>query len=530
MESCHGEVCAGVYPNLTMASPDDILAQYGPEPEAKPKDEHGFLFSNVGGDLKFNPWESVKNFMGYRAPPGALSTSGDDAPIRNSMDTAGWLGISGLGLNWAGAVPANAAGIFGGRLGAKNLADQGIMAPQKAIEMAERMKAAGATKEEIWRETAGLMSREDPRFSGVHYGKDYNPRFEIPDKDASWPERMLDTYERRQEAVTQPGETLEHPLLYAAYPEMRNIPMEGVARSQLPSGGVFDPGLIMPGDLFKAQIAAQGPTPERARQVALHELQHATQFKENHARGSNPEIAPSVMNMSDPGIREAMVDFENVKRALDRKDLDHTTEQRLLDEYFRIGGYLKQAGQTEGYRRSAGETEARNVEKRARMTPEQLRNRPPWETQDVPDAQQILEMYGAPPARADGGSVEPDHAAMSDMGSSMQYAPLNLENLLRAGAVRVTHPGDGKGGYEQSTDPDAYSIVSHYNDQHSNGMTQQWPDKPESYSAAADAINKPGPLYDGKYQQILWSAQQKGLPESEIFLNARASGGRVRKI
>lgn len=393
-----------------MADPDDILRQYGPDPLPYPEEQpsyappkppappsnDGMLFSLKDGELKFNPWESVKNFMSYRAPPGALSTSGDDAPIRNSMDTAGWLGLSGLGLNWAGAVPANAAGIFGGRLGAKNLAEQGIMAPQKAIEMAERMKAAGATRDEIWRETAGLMGREDPRFSGVHYGKDANPRFEIPDKDARWPERMLDTYERRQEAVTQPGETLEHPLLYSAYPEMRNIPMEGVAREQLPIGGSFYSGMRMPGDLSKAQIAAQGSTPERARQAALHELQHAAQFTENHAKGSNPDIAKPVVDMSHPQMGQAMDAVAGLQKRLDNA-VPGTSEHEWLQKQIAEGmQFIEQFAQDIGYRRSAGETEARNVEKRARMTPEQLRNRAPWETQDVPDAQQILEMYGDP--------------------------------------------------------------------------------------------------------------------------------------
>lgn len=67
-----------------------------------PRDEHGFLFSKVGGELKFNPYEAIKNFMSYRAPPGALSTSGDNTPIRNAADAAGWVGLSGMGLNWAG--------------------------------------------------------------------------------------------------------------------------------------------------------------------------------------------------------------------------------------------------------------------------------------------------------------------------------------------------------------------------------------------------------------------------------------------
>lgn len=89
---------------------DRILNQYGPQ-----DDEHGFLFSRVGGDLKFNPYEAIKKFMAYRAPPGALSTSGDDTPVRDAADVAGWVGMSGLGLNAFGAVPANALGSAGAK-------------------------------------------------------------------------------------------------------------------------------------------------------------------------------------------------------------------------------------------------------------------------------------------------------------------------------------------------------------------------------------------------------------------------------
>lgn len=85
------------------------------------KDEHGFLFSNVGGELKFSPYEAIKNFMAYRAPPGALSTSGDDTPVRHAADVAGWVGLSGLGLNAFGAVPANAVGSAGGKLAGQRI-------------------------------------------------------------------------------------------------------------------------------------------------------------------------------------------------------------------------------------------------------------------------------------------------------------------------------------------------------------------------------------------------------------------------
>lgn len=46
------------------------------------------------------------------------------------------------------------------------------------------------------------------------------------------------------------------------------------------------------------------------------------------------------------------------------------------------------------YDRSAGEVEARNVQVRADMTPEQRRATPPWLTQDVPFEKQFVQQYG----------------------------------------------------------------------------------------------------------------------------------------
>ncbi len=39
---------------------------------------------------------------------------------------------------------------------------------------------------------------------------------------------------------------------------------------------------------------------------------------------------------------------------------------------------------------SAGEVEARNVEKRLNMTPDQRKASPPWATEDIPTSQQIV--------------------------------------------------------------------------------------------------------------------------------------------
>lgn len=109
-------------------------------------------------------------------------------------------------------------------------------------------------------------------------------------------------------------------------------------------------------------------------------------------------------------------------------------------------------------------------------------------------------------------------ALMSDRGNSIQQMPIDYEALLRAGALRITQPGDGKGGFIASNDPEQFSIVSAYNDAGENSVTRNWPDKPESYATALRDLreNSAGPLYDGKYRQMLWSAQQKGL--SNYFL------------
>ncbi len=369
---------------------ENILRQYAPQDQ----DEHGFLVSRVGGQLKFNPWEAVKSFMGHQGSPGSASTSGDLQPIRDAADVAGWAMSPSLGLNWAGMGPSNSVGIFGGRLGADTLAQQGIPAPKKAIEMAERMRAAGANPDEIWRETASMMQREDPRFSAVHFGKDEMPRFEIPDYNAQWPQRMEDAFARRAEAVTAPHERLDHPLLWSAYPELQEMPFRAVARPNKPMEGLFQaPDSAHPA----GYIEVAGSSPERARRAALHEYSHGVANVEGHARGSNPLIAPAVFDDTNPQIRGALADRKRLQELFDTTALNHPDMPAIVAEMHNLNEFLHKGAAFEGYRRSAGETEARNVEARMRMKPTELRAKPPWETQDIPDVKQILDLYRREP-------------------------------------------------------------------------------------------------------------------------------------
>jgi len=117
-----------------------------------------------------------------------------------------------------------------------------------------------------------------------------------------------------------------------------------------------------------------------------------------------------------------------------------------------------------------------------------------------------------------GGS--PDEQArldmlMGDLGNNIQQMPLDYEKLLRAGALRITQPGTVMGSPAGASDPEDYSIVSAYNDAYPDSYTRGWADKPESYETALRALreNSLGPLYDGKYRQLLWGAQQKGVTD-----------------
>ena len=123
----------------------------------------------------------------------------------------------------------------------------------------------------------------------------------------------------------------------------------------------------------------------------------------------------------------------------------------------------------------------------------------------------------APRAYRDGNNVRPSDAYFNDL-TVGTYPPLNAKNLIKSGAMRVTQPGNGRdGGFDESDDPEMWSLVSHANDTHPDSQTRAWPDKPSSYESASRMLNEPG-MSAGKYRQLVWSAQQRGMPARDMYL------------
>jgi hypothetical protein len=247
-----------------------------------------------------------------------------------AMDLA--MALAGGGTSFA---QKGAAGIFGGRL-AKT-------ADQSALSMAEQMAERGMDRKQIWDAT------------GWFKGADGKWKFEIPDDTAKL---TLKGNPNNPDLHGQgPLNTiLSHPDLFDAYPGLGKIESEIADSSLLRPWGIYryNHRPIIGGQKIEARGGEGGPL--QTKQVALHEVQHGVQIAEGFAEGSHPS------RLRDVAIRAG-------------------TPADKIDEAI-----------YEAYRRHAGEVEARNVENRMQMTPDERRKFPPWVTQDIPDEQQIVRL------------------------------------------------------------------------------------------------------------------------------------------
>lgn len=332
-------------------------------------------------------------------------TSGDTQGVEDAFNVAGAAMMGGL----AAPKPASSSlGMFGGRLGAENLAKAGERRPLSAIEMAERLKAEGASREAIYAQTNELLNGSP--YAGVHYPKDGKARFEIDDSGF----RLTDG--------NTVGSAVEHPQYLAAYPSHADIPF---FRKQ-GGGGLYNGNGIV--------VGSDGKTPGS---YTLHELQHAIQKDEGFASGTNPlterfaaaaadtrpkeirSMAERLREESDAAMRDAErlrseadnyrswnpfdkskdklaeQSMQALQRARDLRSTEHDLQMKAIAA---DGKAWNEADGYSRYYRSAGENESRAVQNRMDLTPDQRRARAPWLDYDVPEANQIV--------RFDNGGVQ----------------------------------------------------------------------------------------------------------------------------
>lgn len=298
--------------------------------------------------------------------------------------------------------------------------------------IAEDMEKAGAGRDQIWKET------------GWFKGNDGNWKFEIPDNDL----------QVRPDAAMRGKGVLDDFVSDAdaggAYPELAKIPTK---RGE---------GYYQPPEQFADEEVSFSGRGQKARSVIAHERQHAIQDMEGFATGESNNPTKFAFDAPYQAKWDAIVkEKREIMNAVDIGDLRkrQSKGERISPNE---APYLERFNELEAqqqpmmrdlllspedtYRRSAGEVEARNVQKRLDMTPEERRRTPPWVTQDTPDDKQVISIQrgggrkSAPPAQAGfsfgGGGKGPPNALktgpVKKPGPQMSRAAEEATRELRA--------------------------------------------------------------------------------------------------
>lgn len=254
---------------------------------------------------------------------------------------------------------------------------------KEAAFKAAKMEKAGKTPQEIWEAT------------GTARGLDNNWRQEIPDNLAvsyQKPDQMdlLNQYsqqifgkrygelpfgekglgDQRQKIVDlvnadlkqydKIGTSLKHPELYKSYDDLQNIDLfQNRATSR---SGEFNTNKGNP------YIVSYAPNESELKSNLLHELQHGIQLKESWGLGGSPEefLQPNKQKLNDLAKqlnemalakKEATPEYLSLEQQF--KKLTAENPPKTLDEAMEM------------YKKLSGEAEARLVQNRMNLTPEE---------------------------------------------------------------------------------------------------------------------------------------------------------------
>lgn len=310
----------------------------------------------------------------------------------------------GAGLNAMGVIPDVGTGMKAIFLGAASR-----LADHEALGLAKAMIKKGASRGDVLRDTGWFQQHGDWKY-------------EIDDSKAGLTEPARDQllsmssggphgqFGGPEDVGRGADELFNHPELFRSHPQLGEMPVH----AQLDygsAGGAFHPD---------TGINVTGGKTDDVTDIGLHELQHAAQHAEGFPRGGSPADNSLVREARQVGERANMVysDLTAQRRAFADQEIGDIMRDDSIDPRERLArltaahdkwtaanpddarmrhaamNALDTKGPRAGYKHLAGEVEARNVQARRDFTPEQRREIPPWETQEVPDLFQIVRRHG----------------------------------------------------------------------------------------------------------------------------------------
>jgi hypothetical protein len=317
---------------------------------------------------------------------------------------------------------------YAGETSIENLPEERRQFMRDSLDTAKVMAAAGKTSEEI-RAVAGW-------FPGKYDGK---MRWEVPDEGAAW-SGSLD-WQEAGKASAKPSfygafsnlrgddfsirklplsSLLNHPALYEVYPDLKDVAVQTI--NIKPSQAAWGPaGITIDVDA----------SPGEALSSVLHEVQHWIQSREGFAAGSSPDVSEkrpwesivsshedttielsdawSLRNSIDKGstLPEAKGAFEaeygrkphitsgQLAKAMTKDEIN--AEMDRLAQSFEKARFLAQRGLLgdayKQYFNTAGEIEARDVQARQNLTPEQRAATAPYSSENIAKEDAIV-MFG----------------------------------------------------------------------------------------------------------------------------------------
>ena len=265
-------------------------------------------------------------------------------------------------------------------------------------------KAMNATK----------FNANDIRWStGWEKGKDRKWRYEIPDGKF----KDIDLNDLKKEGGFRTallGDVFNAPDLYAAYPNAKEIKVifKDLPRNDFGSYSEYNNKITVNQNYYNDDR-------EVAELTLLHEIQHYIQYREAFESGANSGFVKGMMVSIKNGLNDSKRDAYQMYKNTPNTDKDEKAKARdyynevkrnyeIVDKLsepkpvVQKRDYIKRIFGNSDYMfdsafnlylRVAGEVEARNVEARNKLTPEQRKRTLLTETEDVNRADQVLIDY-----------------------------------------------------------------------------------------------------------------------------------------
>lgn len=251
--------------------------------------------------------------------------------------------------------------------------------PSPKVETFAGPYAAQADQSLLEAAQARITSGEDPETvrqqTGWSQERDGMWRFEIDDSTAAiqpqLPAVLTEAMRGNNPASVTLADVLQHPDLFEQYPQLRDMPVTVFPlKGASPFGGWYD--------TTTRSIAVNYDHLAGDRidlSALLHEVQHAVQHIEGFSGGINPKTIREIADAAG----KAADSFE-----LQLQDPTLTPEQRdQISQSLQAARNFSEVDTEEAYMHQLGEAEARNVQRRQRLTPEERTATPPDTTLDT---------------------------------------------------------------------------------------------------------------------------------------------------